>query len=291
MKKIVSILSILFLLVSCTPICEATLYKRIIKHMPWYVPEDKRVHFTLPADFDDTAFSSIDWIYIKSGEFTMGSSELDVERADDEIPQHRVYLDAYWISKTEITNTMYNNCVEAGVCKYSVSFVTNPHYLDPAYANHPVVYINWRSAQTFCNWIGGRLPTEAEWEKAARGPDGAQYPWDSNLDALIFTNSNNVVGDTTPVNAFPGSVSYYGVQDMNGNVREWVYDWYDPNYYAHSPYNNPQGPEKTGLKVLKGASYTDSLRYTRAANRLAHKPNSPGATRGFRCAMSTGSRI
>jgi formylglycine-generating enzyme required for sulfatase activity len=290
-RKIAGLLTMIILLARCTPISEATLYKRIVKHLPWYSPKEPTINFNIPADFDVTPKSSIKWIYIKSGEFIMGSSDSDVERADDEIHQHRVYLDAFWISKTEITNTMYKNCVDAGVCKYSVSFVTNSNYLDPVYANHPVVYINWRGAQTFCNWIGGRLPTEAEWEKAARGPDGEQYPWDSSVDALIFTNSDNMVGDTTPVNAFPNSVSYYGVLDMNGNVREWVYDWYDPDYYKNSPYNNPQGPEKTGLKVLKGASYLDSLRYTRAANRLAHKPNSPGATRGFRCAMSIGGNL
>jgi formylglycine-generating enzyme required for sulfatase activity len=285
-KKIAFLLSVVVILIGCTPISNATLYKRIVKHLPWYSPKQTGISLTLPVDFDDTPKTYIDWIYIKSGEFTMGSSDLDLEHADDELPQHRVFLDAYWISKTEITNGMYKNCVDAGVCKYSVSHITNPHFLDPAYTNHPVVYINWKGAQEFCNWIGGRLPTEAEWEKAARGPDGKQYPWDTELDGLIFTNSNNLVGDTTPVNALPSSVSYYGVLDMNGNVREWVYDWYDLDYYKHSPYNNPQGPEKTGLKVLKGASYLDSIRYTRAANRLAHKPNSPGATRGFRCAKS-----
>jgi formylglycine-generating enzyme required for sulfatase activity len=290
MRKFLSLASILVLLIGCTPVFNANLYKRIVKHLPGYTKKEATSSFTLPIDFDDTPKTYIDWIYIKSGEFIMGSSEQDLEHADDELPQHRVFLNAYWISKTEITNGMYKKCVDAGVCKYSVSHITNPHFLDPVYVNHPVVYINWKGAQTFCNWIGGRLPTEAEWEKAARGPDGEQYPWNSKVDGLIFTNSDNLVGDTTPVNAFPASVSYYGVLDMNGNVREWVYDWYDPNYYQYSPYNNPQGPEKTGLKVLKGASYLDPLRYTRAANRLAHKSNSPGAVRGFRCAISVGAQ-
>jgi formylglycine-generating enzyme required for sulfatase activity len=283
MKKIIPMLLIIVMLAGCMPV--SNLYKRVKKHL---VGSSKNnVQFKLPVDYDDTPVSYLDWVYIPAGEFLMGSSDADTERADNEIPQHMVYLNSYWISKTEITNAMFNTCVEAGVCKYSVSFKTNPHYLDSAYANHPVVYISWQTAQVFCKWLGGRLPTEAEWEKAARGVNDDEYPWGTGLPSLIFTNSNNLVGDTTPVKAFPQSISYYGVLDMGSNVREWVSDWYDPDYFKNSPYENPKGPDKTGLKVLKGASYLDPYRYTRAANRLAHKPSSPGAVRGFRCAMSS----
>ncbi len=111
------------------------------------------------------------------------------------------------------------------------------------------------------------------------------------MDVLIFTTATTWWGEYYAVKPSPVRSALRRAGYEPGNVREWVYDWYAPDYYKHSPYNNPQGPEKTGLKVLKGASYLDSLRYTRAANRLAHKPNSPGATRGFRCAMSVGSRL
>ena len=123
-------------------------------------------------------------VYIPEGDFIMGSSEQDADYADDEEPKHVVYLDPYWISKTEITNDMFNSCVAAGVCRYDVSFKINPHYLDPKYRNHPVVYVSWKMAKTYCEWTGGRLPTEAEWEKAARGPDGAIYPWGNDYPSL-----------------------------------------------------------------------------------------------------------
>ncbi len=280
-KKIVLVIIAITLFSGCIPI--TNLYKRVKKHL---VGKQAPIKFTLPADFDNAPIDYLTWVYIPEGVFLMGSPEDEPGSAFDEHPQHLVYLDGYWISKTEVTNEMFNACVAAGVCKYSVSFKTNPHFRDPVYANHPVVYINWKMSQAFCKWMGGRLPTEAEWEKAARGIDDTEYPWGNVVPGLIYTNSNNVAGDTTPVNALPDSISYYGVLDMGGNVREWVSDWYDPDYYKNSPFENPQGPGNTGLKVLKGASYLDPYRYTRAANRLSHKPNSPGAVRGFRCAMS-----
>jgi formylglycine-generating enzyme required for sulfatase activity len=225
-------------------------------------------------------------VYIPAGEFLMGSSGDDAGRYEDEEPQHTVYLDSYWISKTQITNAMFTECVNAEVCKYSVNNKTDPAFQDSEYADHPVVYITWGMAQTYCGWTGGRLPTEAEWEKAARGPRGAMFSWGNEIptEMKFASNINNMIGDTTPVGLFLYGSSYYGVMDMGGNVREWVLDWYDPDYYENSPSKNPQGPETGEKKVLKGASYLDPLNYARAANRLTHEPDSPGAIRGFRCA-------
>ena len=227
-------------------------------------------------------------IYIPAGEFSMGSSEYDSNHYEDEVPQHTVFIDSFWISKTQITNAMFAECVKADACKYSVSHTKNPHYLDPEYADHPVVYIPWDMAQTYCSWTGGRLPTEAEWEKAARGLKGAKYPWGLqeplySIEGQLFTNANNVIGDTTPAGLFLEGESYYGVLDMGGNVREWVLDWYDPDYYQYSSYDNPTGPDSGEKKVLKGASYLDPYIYARVSNRLAHDPKSSGAIRGFRC--------
>ena len=222
-------------------------------------------------------------IYIPAGEFLMGSSKYDRDLETNEVPQHSVTLDAYWISRTQVTNAMYNQCVAAGACVYSASHEINPRYLDPAYSDHPVVYVTWQSAVNYCTWSGGRLPTEAEWEKAARGTDGQKFPWGNDSAAAELANAGNVIGDTTPTGQYPDGASPYGVLDMGGNVREWVWDWYDPYYYQYALENNPAGPAEGEKKVLKGASFSDIYRFTRPANRLAHDPTSPGANRGFRC--------
>lgn len=228
-------------------------------------------------------FDLMELVYVPTGDFLMGASPYDSAREPNEEPRHTVFLDAFWISKTQVTNTMFNACAAAGVCAYSVSHTTNPHYLDPFYASHPVVYVSWEMAQTYCEWTGGRLPTEAEWEKAARGPDGARYAWGEELPRLKFVNAGNEYGTTTTVGLFPYGKSYYGAFDMGGNLREWVSDWFDPDYYQYAPASNPTGPETGEKKVLKGASFSDEFRYCRVSNRLSHEPGSPGIVRGFRC--------
>ena len=235
-----------------------------------------------------TLNDNIPLVYIPAGKFLMGSSETDGDHYEDEQPQHAIYLDSYWISRTQVTNAEFAECVAAKTCTYDVGTQSNSHYVDPAYADHPVVYVSWYMAQTYCQWSGGRLPTEAEWEKAARGPNGAKYPWgwEDPENNIYLTNANNVIGDTTPVGLFIKGASYYGAMDMGGNVREWVSDWYDPHYYLSMPDRNPTGPESGDKKVLKGASFEDSSHYSRAANRLAHDPKSPGIARGFRCVYS-----
>lgn len=235
---------------------------------------------------DETYISPIDGmrlIYIPAGEFFMGSNQYDRDLETNEVPQHRVSLDAFWISQTQVTNAMFAQCVDTGACAYSAGHQINPRYLDPAYADHPIVYVTWQSAQDYCTWSGGRLPTEAEWEKAARGTEGQKYTWGNSTPTGEQVNTDNIVGDTTPVGQYPQGASVYSVLDMGGNVREWVWDWYDPYYYQYSEVDNPMGPASGEKKVLKGASYSDMLRYARPANRLAHDPTSPGINRGFRC--------
>jgi len=227
----------------------------------------------------------IEMIYIPSGDFLMGSESGESGFSEDEIPQHSVYLDGYWISMMPVTNGMYNACIKAGKCRYSASTEVNPRFIDEKFSDHPVVYINWSDAQRFCKWIGGRLPTEAQWEKAARGPDGWTYPWGDMRPNMHTTNAKNMVGDTTKVGMFAEDRSYYGLYDMGGNVREWVFDWYDADYYDISPKKNPKGPPNGEKKVLKGGSWGDVYRFTRAANRLTHVPTSPGNNRGFRCVV------
>lgn len=257
---------------------------------PTLIPTPIMRSTPIPAPADPANYTPVynpvnlmELAYIPEGNFRMGSNQNDSNREANEEPQHTVFLDAFWISKTQVTNAMFTACVNAGVCRYSVSHTKNPNYLDPLFSSHPVIYIAWDMAQTYCDWTGGRLPTEAEWEKAARGPNGAKYPWGEDQPREKFVNVNNFIGNTTTVGLFPYGKSYYGALDMGGNVREWVSDWYDPYYYQYSPSSNPLGPESGEAKVLKGASFSDPIRYTRPANRLSHEPGSPGAVRGFRC--------
>jgi formylglycine-generating enzyme required for sulfatase activity len=221
-------------------------------------------------------------IHIPLGAFIMGSNTDEGDRA----PMHAVYLDAFWIDQTDVTNAQFALCVEAGACTYHVSFETNPRFTDPVYANHPVVYVGWQDAVDYCTWQGGRLPTEAEWEAAARGPYGRTHPWGEEDPSAILANVDGYVNDTTPVGSHPAGASYYGVLDMGGNVREWVSDWYDPNYYWDSPPRNPQGPKTGEKRVLRGSCFSDPGWRSLASTRYAHVPDSAGATRGFRCAAS-----
>lgn len=250
------------------------------------LPTTQSTPLPTPASDSENTISSgndMQLIYIPAGEFLMGSSKYDRDLETNEVPQHGVYLDAFWISQTQVTNAMYAQCAAEGDCQYSSDPKTNPHYYDEAYSDHPVVYLSWYAAMQYCVWSGGRLPTEAEWEKAARGTDGQKYTWGNTSPTLEQVNANNIVGNTTPAGQYPQGASPYGVLDMGGNVREWVWDWYDPYYYQYSPSENPSGPAVGEKKVLKGAGFSDIYRFVRPANRLAHDPTSPGINRGFRC--------
>ncbi len=191
-------------------------------------------------------------VYVPAGEFTMGSSD-DMGRVYER-PLHAVYLDAYWIDRTEVTNTMYEKCVSAAVCPVLTSV---PIYADAevyetlASPSHPVVWVPWSAARTYCQWAGRRLPSEAEWEKAARGTDGRTYPWGSVLDSTkanfgdehwLDDYASDGYPHTAPVGSFAAGISPYGALDMLGNAEEWVADWWDGDYYASSPYLNPVGP-------------------------------------------------
>jgi formylglycine-generating enzyme required for sulfatase activity len=222
-----------------------------------------------------------DLIYIPSGEFVMGMNY----NPPYEDTTHTVFTSGYWIYQTQVTNAMYGSCVKAGKCTYRTAEKVNHHYYNPEYANHPVVYILWNEAEKYCSWAGGHLPTEAEWEKAARGPSGNANSQGDTEPSLTLINVDNRIGDTVEVGSSPENQSAYGVLDMGSNVREWVQDWYVSNSYANSPRNNPTGPVDGTYKVLKGAGFDDPITFTRSAHRLKHVPNSPGNNRGFRCVI------
>ena len=230
----------------------------------------------LPAEITDE--KGVEMVLVPEGEFTMGSDEGDV----DEQPVHQVYLDTYYIDKYEVTNALYEVCVDAGACDVPTN---TSDYNNIQYAQHPVVYVDWNMAKKYCEWRGARLPTEAEWEKAERGTDGRTYPWGEEIDST-FANYNQNIGDTTPVNEYPKGVSPYGAYNMAGNVWEWVADWYDQDYYSRSPEVNPTGPGNGVYRVLRGSAWSFSLYDVRSTNRGWSNSTSTDDSFGVRCASS-----
>lgn len=264
-------------------------------------------------------------IYIPAGWFTMGCDRANPAefpcRTDvfhGEEPLHEVYLDAYLIDKYEVTNGEYKECVDAGACQRPRrlnSHQRSNYYGNSAYADFPVLYVSMWDAQRFCAWDdGGRLPTEAEWEKAARGPfDRRVWPWGDephSCSRMNYTDTsvrpwNVCVNDTTRVGSYPNGASPYGLMDMSGNVFEWVADKYDVFYYYYSPAVNPQGPDRSRIMrdrppfglyyTIRGGSYRPNWYYARIAHRHwghhgdSNEDDSPFYRNdqvGFRCAYS-----
>jgi eukaryotic-like serine/threonine-protein kinase len=223
-------------------------------------------------------------VYVPAGTFQMGSHH---EAAlDNEKPQHPVALAAFWIDQTEVTNAQYKRCVAAGACTES-SYNDNSTFNG---ANYPVVGVSWFDAVNYCAWAGGRLPTEAEWEYTARGPEGFIYPWGNEFDKS--RENSGGLGDgyvqTAPVGKFPEGASWVGALDMAGNVWEWVNDWYAGDYYIHSPIEDPAGPENGETRVLRGGSWnnlSDGER-ERTSVRYGSNPGNKTNNIGFRCAGS-----
>jgi len=221
-------------------------------------------------------------LYVPAGEFTMGSEDGNA----DEKPVHTVYLDAFWIDQAEVTNAMYAMCVEAGACnepRSKSSGTRDNYYGKSEFDNYPVVFVSWKDAYTYCRWASRRLPTEAEWEKAARGENAFTYPWGNDRPNNNLLNYNKSVGDTAEVGKYPNGASPYGAYDMAGNVWEWVNDWYDAY-----PGNTVSSPGYGIIyRVLRGGSWSNDDINIRSANRyfgLASVSGSNGNF-GFRCAM------
>lgn len=222
-------------------------------------------------------------ISIPEGDFIMGSEDGGM----DELPKRIVYLDAFAIQKYEVMQHAYNAFVVATDHRKPLNrYVKNITYFN--HPNQPAIYVSWVDAYDYCQWRGFRLPSEAEWEKAARGTGGRSWPWKEKYE----TSFANFKGDsdrgifTTVVGSYKGDESPYGISDMSGNVREWVQDWYDDRYYATGPSKNPPGPKVGEEKALRGSSWRGSLYAGRTSGRLKMIPGYRYEAVGFRCAQS-----
>jgi formylglycine-generating enzyme required for sulfatase activity len=233
-------------------------------------------------------------IEVPAGRFIMGSSDLDSAASTDEKPQRNVYVDTFWIDQTEVTNRQFQNCVEAGHC--TPARMGNLNFRK---GQLPVVGVNWQQAESYCRWAGVRLPTEAEWEKAARGTDGRLYPWGDEFEGerLNFCDANCVADwrdrsandgyrYTAPVGSYPDGASPYGVLDMSGNVWEWTADWYAADQYVVGVGSNPTGPGSGQQKVIRGGSWYYQGVSLRVARRHKDVPTSNYDNIGFRCAIA-----
>ena len=206
---------------------------------------------------------------------------------EDERPVHLVTLGAFWLDRTEVTLEQYQACVEARACARPAanSRTQSSYYGNPEFANYPVTRVNWSDATSYCRWVGGRLPTEAEWEYAARGPESFDFPWGANvLPYCGLLNFDNCVGDTTEVGSYPAGASWIGALDMAGNLSEWVADPYDAGYYGQSPAQNPPGPLSGEYGLLRGGSWYDGENRVRSAFRQrGGRSDRFYLTAGFRC--------
>ncbi len=239
---------------------------------------------------------------INAGGFIRGIDKIRNDVFEDEAPAKMIYLSSYYMDKFEISNAEYTEFLIA--TDHPAPAYWDHHQLNQA--NQPVTGVNWFDANTYCHWTNKRLPTEAEWEKAARGPAGSIYPWGNNLDYSKANFSKGKTGErhiTAPVDAYPEGKSYYGVYNMAGNVFEWVQDWYDSDYYkTGKEVKNPKGPQfgiefgvsktnpklaaKLKKKVIRGGSWFAPAQSITTTHRFWNDPmnNSYGVGLGFRCA-------
>ncbi len=282
-------------------------------------PDSTAVLAHAAGDVQKRAADGMDMLFVPAGQFVMGSDREMVKYARqlcgtssaslaiavckpaafaNEQPAHAVRLDVFWIDRTEVTNGQYQGCVQAGACDppaLNSSFARGRYYDDPAYDSYPVVNVTWQMAARYCSWANARLPTEAEWEYAARGPEGRIFPWGNSFDgsrlnycdagcALISDSAyDDGYPDTAPVGSFPSGASWIGAMDMAGNAREWVGDWLGD--FPAQDAAKSTGPQTGVLKIPKGGSWYDTPDDVRSANRGGESLDYFRDNLGFRCAQ------
>jgi formylglycine-generating enzyme required for sulfatase activity len=235
-----------------------------------------------PIDSKQADKDGMTQLLVPAGEFLMGKEG----EPDEDSPIHEVYLNAYWIDKVEVTNSMYAKCVAEDACALP-TIRLNTYYGNWIYRDHPVVYVSWFRADEYCQWAGRRLPTEAEWEKAARGTEKNKYPWgDASPNPRLVNFADSLIGESVSAYRYPLGASPYGALNMVGNVREWIADWFSITYYRESPAENPMGPQDGKERSLRSGAYDANANEIFTTSRYKHEPNSAGLSRGFRCAES-----
>jgi eukaryotic-like serine/threonine-protein kinase len=234
-------------------------------------------------------------VYVPAGEFEMGNTEIPLED-----PAHTVALDSFWIDRTEVSNVQFQRCVKAGVCDEPSCWRDRDLIRNNSDFNgleQPVMCVDWHQARAYCEWAGGRLPTEAEWEYTARGPEGLEYPWGNEFDGTKLNycdvNCPKIYADerfddgyafTAPVGSYPDGASWCGALDMAGNVREWAADWFGE--YASGRQVNPTGPSSGIQRAMRGGAWEGLLFDTRNTVRKGGRPIFELLYLGFRCASS-----
>jgi formylglycine-generating enzyme required for sulfatase activity len=265
------------------------------------------------GDTSTRAADGMVMVYVPAGEFEMGSDYREVDRAldmcneyhgdcerywfEDEQPAHDVQLDAYWVDGTEVTNAQYARCVADGACEAPLSTSSHQYsayYDNPDFGDYPVISVDWTQAATYCEWAGARLPTEAEWEYAARGPRGLRFPWGDEFEGTWVNHCDincraaheadldvdDGYEDTAPVGSYPDGASWCGALDLAGNAAEWVADW--GSDYTSELQVNPTGPSSGSFHVLRGGSWRGNRAAVRSANRNGVMAEAD-YNYGFRC--------
>jgi serine/threonine-protein kinase len=228
-------------------------------------------------------------VYVPAGEFWMGSDERDPDAREDERPRHQVFVDAFWLDRTEVTNARYRQCVEAQACsppQASGSFTRENYYGSAEYDDYPVISVTWHQAREYAAWVGGRLPTEAEWEYACRGPGRYLYPWGTRLPDGTLLNYADNVGDTTKVGSYPEGASRCGALDMSGNVWEWTQSLYQD--YPYDPADGREDLDTDGARVLRGGAFYSDAAAVRCGRRFGYGVRRGYYGFGFRLVVSPG---
>ena len=224
---------------------------------------------------------------IPAGSFIMGGREEDSPK--NELPAHPVHISTFYIGRFPVTNQDYREFINCTGYKPPIHWQRGT--FPTGMGQHPVVNVSWIDARAFADWSGGRLLSEAEWEKAAKGQEEWPYPWGERFVEGERCNSNNAIGTTTAVNEFPEGRSPFGIWDMSGNVYEWCADYFDDEYYRSSPASNPKGPDGGQEHVIRGGSFSE----TRAGLRVTHRGSCPETTTretiGFRIGMDADDEV